>query len=64
MVPVRSLSENFVIGQRVSHFLSGNDGEAGDIAFIVNADGKGPLEVRLSSPQAPGALARLNVTKH
>ena len=35
--PVRSLSENSVVGPRASVFSSAKDGEAGDVGFIVDA---------------------------
>jgi hypothetical protein len=36
----RSVSENPVVGPRVSNFSPGKDGEAGDVGFIVDTAGR------------------------
>jgi len=60
-----ALSENSVVGPRASGFLSGKDGEAGDIGIIVDgapdvhrdsqAENK-PLEARSSFQTEPSAF--------
>jgi hypothetical protein len=45
------LLENFVVGLRASGFLSGKDGEAGDIGCIVDVAGRSPDEKQVARSQ-------------
>ncbi len=46
-----ALSEKFVVGPRASVFLSGKDGEAGDIGCIVDGAGRRPGEKQAARSQ-------------
>jgi len=46
------LPENYAVGPRVGGFLSGKDGEAGDIEHIVDGAGRRPDEKQATRSQA------------